>query len=201
MKLIDGSHFGAELSELERKKIRLWIESSATYPGTYASLGSGMYPVNLPIKRMLGRCGSCHDPKQKKGRAAIGFSLHSLQSMCNLSRPEKSLVLRAPLSEAAGGLGLCGDKGFASTDDAVYQAMLSAINESATQLETQKRFDMPGYRPNKHYIREMKRFGILPADLAPDDPIDVYETDERYWRSFWYVGQGKQLLDQARDTQ
>ena len=46
---------------------------------------------------------------------------------------------------------------------------------------------MPGFRPNKHYIREMKRFGILPADLGLDDPIDVYKTDERYWRSFWYT--------------
>ena len=35
----------------------------------------------------------------------------------------------------------------------------------------------------------MKRFGILSADLEPDDPIDVYQTDERYWRSFWYVPQ------------
>ena len=33
----------------------------------------------------------------------------------------------------------------------------------------------------------MKRFGILPEsfDLARD-PIDLYETDEAYWRSLWY---------------
>jgi hypothetical protein len=45
---------------------------------------------------------------------------------------------------------------------------------------------MPGFRPNKYYLREMKRFGILPPDLAPDDPVDPYATDRRYWQSFWY---------------
>jgi hypothetical protein len=52
---------------------------------------------------------------------------------------------------------------------------------------------MPGpyhaasFRPNEHYIREMKRYGILPAALNPaTDPIDVYETDQAYWRSFWH---------------
>jgi len=33
----------------------------------------------------------------------------------------------------------------------------------------------------------MKRFGILPASFdITIDPIDVYEVDRRYWRSFWY---------------
>ena len=49
-----------------------------------------------------------------------------------------------------------------------------------------KRFDMPGFRPNEHYIREMRRFGFLPKDLKPDDPIDVYAVDRLYWESFNY---------------
>jgi len=41
--------------------------------------------------------------------------------------------------------------------------------------------------PSSQYVREMKRYGILPGDLDPAaDPIDVYATDEAYWRSFWY---------------
>jgi len=48
-------------------------------------------------------------------------------------------------------------------------------------------FHVPDFRPNKHYVREMKRFGILPAEFDPAaDPIDVYATDRAYWRSFWY---------------
>ncbi len=32
----------------------------------------------------------------------------------------------------------------------------------------------------------MKRFGILPASFdAAKDLIDVFQTDEAYWRSFW----------------
>jgi hypothetical protein len=33
----------------------------------------------------------------------------------------------------------------------------------------------------------MKRFGTLPAsfDLAKD-PIDVFATDQAYWRSLWH---------------
>ncbi|MHB8903203.1 MAG: HzsA-related protein, partial [Thermoguttaceae bacterium] len=42
MKLIDGTHYQATLSERERRTIRLWIETGATYPGTYAALGTGM---------------------------------------------------------------------------------------------------------------------------------------------------------------
>ncbi len=42
-------------------------------------------------------------------------------------------------------------------------------------------------RPSSQYIREMKRYGILPNDLDPAvTPVDVYATDEAYFRSFWY---------------
>ncbi len=41
-------------------------------------------------------------------------------------------------------------------------------------------------KPSPHYIREMKRYDILPQDFNPKtDAIDVYKTDEAYWRSFW----------------
>jgi hydrazine synthase alpha subunit-like protein/WD40 repeat protein len=39
-------------------------------------------------------------------------------------------------------------------------------------------------KPSPLYVREMKRYGILP--LNTDAPIDVYATDEVYWRSFWH---------------
>ena len=48
--------------------------------------------------------------------------------------------------------------------------------------------DMPGFKPNEHYVREMKRYGVLPAsfDLAQDS-IDVYATDAEYFQSFWHL--------------
>jgi len=39
--------------------------------------------------------------------------------------------------------------------------------------------------PSPQYFREMKRYGILPPDAGA--AIDVYATDEAYFRSFWYV--------------
>ena len=36
----------------------------------------------------------------------------------------------------------------------------------------------------EHYTREMQRFGILPRDLKPTDPVDPYATDRAYWDSF-----------------
>jgi len=42
-------------------------------------------------------------------------------------------------------------------------------------------------RPSPNYIREMKRYGVLPEDFELGrDPIDVYALDEAYWRTFWY---------------
>ena len=45
---------------------------------------------------------------------------------------------------------------------------------------------MSGFRPPEMYIREMKRYGILPEALGPGGPVDVYATDEAYWRSLWW---------------
>ncbi|MDP6054598.1 MAG: hypothetical protein QF879_19830, partial [Candidatus Latescibacteria bacterium] len=41
------------------------------------------------------------------------------------------------------------------------------------------------------YLREMKVYGILPEDFDPEkDPYDVYELDEKYFRSFWHKPTG-----------
>jgi hydrazine synthase alpha subunit-like protein/WD40 repeat protein len=41
--------------------------------------------------------------------------------------------------------------------------------------------------PSPQYVREMKRYGILPPELdTAANPIDVYATDEAYWQSFWH---------------
>jgi hypothetical protein len=45
---------------------------------------------------------------------------------------------------------------------------------------------MPGFRPTDSYIREMRKYGILPANIAEDGTIDVYATDRAYWRSLWW---------------
>jgi hypothetical protein len=41
-----------KFSPRERTMIRLWIDSGATYPGTYAALGTGMHTVEFPVEAM-----------------------------------------------------------------------------------------------------------------------------------------------------
>mgnify|MGYP000914075674 CR=1 FL=1 len=195
MRYLDGAHYKARLSAEEKLKVRLWIDTSATYPGTYAALGCGTSYVGQ-LHRLGGRCASCHlkDAGIIKGKPAKRWSFGGKtapgasdpQSLCNLDRPALSILLRAPLAKSAGGLELCGKPIFADTGDADYRAIFAAVGEAGARLKTVRRFDMPGFQPNEHYLREMRRFGILSADQPHEKIVDPYATDQKYWRSFWY---------------
>lgn len=214
LRTLDGSHHDARLSDAERTLVRTWIDASAPFASTYASLGSGMVQFR-PTEIVRRRCLSCHeggtDVWQTTGDM---FGLGRWDYALNLSHPEKALILRAPLAKEMGGLGLCqnrknkhpaiwefqrypeglprGDRSapanvFKDTRDPDYQALLAELRKAAAELDKIKRFDMPGFVPHEHYVRELKRFGILPADLDPKKtPIDVHETDEKYWQSLYY---------------
>lgn len=191
--LMDGSHYDAKPSDLERKTVRLWIETSATYPGTYASLGCGSYFVGLPIGPMMQRCGACHsgEVKDRQGKKRSTLVINDawgrhLEPLSNLSRPEKSYMLLAPLAKSAGGLELCEEPVFKDKQDPLYRQILAAIQDGHERLTAGKRFDMPGFRPNEHYLREMQRFGFIPKDLKADDPVDPYKVDRAYWDSFYW---------------
>ncbi len=191
LKLLDGTHYNAKPTERERTLVRLWIDTSACYPGTYASLGCGSYPVHFGPQEQAAfqqRCGECH-LKEVKGKSIIRFGLErgGRGPIFNLTRPEKSRLLLAPLAKKAGGQEMAGKAVFESTADPLYQALLARIREAGERLAAGKRFDMPGFRPNEHYIREMQRFGILPRDLKPTDPVDPYATDRAYWKTFDYL--------------
>jgi hypothetical protein len=96
------------------------------------------------------------------------------------------MLLRAPLARAAGGLGWCEPEVFASTDDADYQAILKTIQAAADKHNAEMRFDMAGFRPNDYYIHQLQRYGVLPNDLQPTDPVDAYAADRAYWALFTY---------------
>ena len=97
------------------------------------------------------------------------------------------MLLRAPLSRQAGGLQLCGQGVFADQTDPDYREVLAAIQDASQRLAEHKRFDMPGFRPNRFYIRELQRFGILPQDLPAATPVDTYAADRAYWETFQHV--------------
>lgn len=248
---LEGAHHGVRLTPGELRRVKLWIDASATFPGTYAALGGGMigpyaalqygtrpkidylsWPALKSAREVLDRrCASCHTGPRKlpatpaddldlrlhhlaydsgkprfwnppwltpqaPGAPPIGsvewmrqhadprlqFSRHILY---NLSRPEKSLQVLAPLARAAGGYAICGDV-FASTNDPDFQRLVAGVAEAGAHLQRITRFTMLHFRPEPEYVREMKSYGILPEHYHDGDPIDVYETDRRYWESFWH---------------
>jgi hypothetical protein len=209
VKLINGNHYDVKLSESERLIIRLWIDASATYAGTCAASGTGKFPEKPRLstgpraaKVLKERCNSCHTGERRlpmhpgdtvgvQGYAIVKPKLPRRLSnhlVFNLTRPENSLILLAPLSKEAGGYAICRQQNqpiFADTADPDYQTLLSQVRESKTILDRDKRFDMPGFRPSPHYVRIMRQMGALPSNATPNR-IDVYAADQAYWRSFWW---------------
>jgi len=227
--LLDGTHYGVQATPQQKKMLRLWIESGAAYPGTYAALGCGMignysqnrqihtghdWPATRGAAAVIDRrCATCHAqparllPRSLGDERGVSFweptlgdprLLTSRHIVFNLSRPEQSIILLAPLAESAGGWGLCRDPKtreratvFADTADPGYKALLAlcAAGKDALAQGT-GRFDMPDFRPRTDWVREMKRYGILPSELDPSAPIDCYAVEQEYWQSLWHLPAG-----------
>jgi len=197
MKKVLEKHHDVILSPHEIRMIRLWIESGVPYAGTYAALGTGMVGISMDADVCARRCGSCHRAKDK--RAPWKALRTHEELLVNLTRPERSLVLLAPLAKAAGGLDLCSAptqaKGmtpaekpvFADTAAPDYRKLLASLQALKNVHDDRSRFDLATFRPNEHYLREMKRYGVLLPDFdLVADPVDPYKTDRAYWRLFWY---------------
>ncbi len=196
-KISARGHHGVKVTAHERDMVRLWIESSAVYAGTYAALGTGMAQGIPDIPK---KCVQCHQedelrrtyPGLRGGGEAYGSPMSlkfNQQTLQNLSRPEYSRLILAPLSKTSGGYGICQGKSdtpvLASRDAPEFRSLLRAIRKTKDELDRIKRFDMPDFIPNEHYLREMKRYGMLPADHDDAEPIDYYELDQAYWKSHW----------------
>jgi hypothetical protein len=171
------------------------LENDAAWPSTRAA---------QPVFEQ--QCATCHTqafkplPRTLSDENGLSFWMpkmddprlrHNRHALFNLTRPDKSLYLRAPLALSAGGLGLCtnaaGDAVFSSSDHPGYRALFAMIDAGRTRLAAIKRFDMPGFRPRPEYLREMKRYGILSATFDETTEVaDPYAIDRRYWDSFIY---------------
>ena len=221
-KLVDGSHYGAKATEQQLKLLRLWIETGAAYPGTYAALGTGMigsyaennqvetdfnWPTTKAGEKVINeRCASCHEqparllPRSLSDERGVSFWQPDMKDprlntsrhvVFNLSQPEKSLLVLAPLAESAGGWGLCRDPKtqqpatvFATKDDPGYRALLAMCAAGKARLDEVKRFDMPDFRPRRDWVREMQRYGVLAADTQAES-LNAYAVEQRYWQSLW----------------
>ena len=220
--MLDGSHHGVRATARQKQMLRLWIDLGAPYPGTYAALGGGSiggylennlvnvdtdWPTTKAAAEVIERrCASCHQgtmvlPKSLSDERGISFWRFDLNDprlrlsrhiVFNLTRPDRSLLLLAPLSREAGGFELCRDeqrkraKVFAAADDPDYRTLLAMVEAGRDNLNRITRFDMPNFRPMPQYLREMRRYGVLSRDHADDAPVNVYELDRRYWELFEY---------------
>jgi hypothetical protein len=108
--------------------------------------------------------------------------------LVNMTKPMASPLLLAPLSKSAGGWGRCGQV-FETREDPDYVLMLKAIEGGKEAMDEIPRYSTSQWKPNWQYVREMKRFGVLPEsfDLAAQK-LDAFETDQRYWTSLWWSG-------------
>jgi hypothetical protein len=220
--MLDGSHYGVKATDRDKQMLRLWIEVGAPYPGTYAALGCGSiggyfqnqqtntdfdWPTTKAGAEVIGRrCASCHKgnnllPTSLSDERGLSFWRFRMDDprlklsrhiVFNLSRPDKSLLLLAPLAERSGGLELCrNERGepaavFSTSDDPDYRTLLAMAAAGQEKLAVLKRFDMPGFLPRPEYLREMRHYGILPLNHVDDAPVDPYLLDQAYWRSLWY---------------
>jgi hypothetical protein len=179
------------------------------YPKSQLDTSDRRWPSSIEAAEAIQlRCAACHRTSRPLPRYLsddLGLVLSnpdpddirirwSRHLFFNLTRPEKSLMLLAPLGKKAGGYALCRPDGtasgagvvFADESDPDYQKLLALCRAGKNHLDQIKRFDMPGFEPPAMYVREMRRFGILPEGLGPTGQIDVYMTDQAYWQSLWW---------------
>ena len=83
----------------------------------------------------------------------------------NLTHPEHSLLLTAPLAAGAGGLGLCRAKSgtpfiFTDTTDPDYRALLAAIRQGRRELIANPRADMLPAHENLDFLTDNEIHGV-----------------------------------------
>jgi len=209
IRYLSGGHHSVKASPEELLTVRTWIDEDASYAPISMTKYSGRVTPMDPVppvdtRVLMRRCDSCHVDAarypntpavslcDKYGRNCdfgawpmaqrIGYG-GRYEALVNLDHPEKSLLLRAPLSKAAGGLGWClqadalSKKGgwqqpkgeptevFKSKDDPDYQQLLKSIQDASAYFTANiRRFDMPGYQPCDYLVRYYKNWGIIPKD-------------------------------------
>jgi mono/diheme cytochrome c family protein len=140
------------------------------------------------LRAAMGRPTGQHERLVQPKDPILRYSAHVL---VNTTRPEQSSLLLGPLAKAAGGFGTCGEI-FKDRNDPDYLLLLGGIRKAKTILDTEPRFGTENFKPNYQYVRELKKYGVLPAnfDLARE-PLNVFEADQRYWRTLWTTGGGE----------
>lgn len=223
--LLAAGHQNVQMTNQELLLFRLWIDSGAFYAGTYGSLRQGklfeaenrsdpkqqILESALPAKVFAERCDRCHlsgarvefFPWPVNSTAHVISPLGTRDSLVDLSQADQSLLIRAPLSRQAGGLGLCrnqparssGAKTTAPSAESVSAEVFKDLNDPDLQVLLQglkrledwhhrnPRFYEPKFVPAPAYVAMLKLYKVLPASWDPAQPLDPYQTDELYFQS------------------
>jgi hypothetical protein len=200
---VQGQHHDVRVSEKELALLRTWIDSSAAFAGTYAALAQPEPgPPRMDRKRdtvVHRKCGHCHLPA---GRTRWPFDRNAY---IDLTRLQRSKLLRAPLAKDAGGLGLCRRRRarssgkpenkpdapvaevFSSKDDPAYKELLAMTSRIVAPV-AEPAYWQDGFLPADFYWREMKRCGVLDPGHPEDEPVDWFALEEKYYNLFYAHG-------------
>ncbi|NUQ62723.1 MAG: NPCBM/NEW2 domain-containing protein [Pirellulales bacterium] len=141
MKLLDGGHHGARLTEEDRLRLIHWIDANGVYYDRYESDAYGPKRnlfASEPRKELEStyarRCATCHNSGD--GRQDTWW--------LSLNRRDVALsrALMAPLAQSAGGWQRCGEAVFANKDDPDYRRFLAALTGLRTMLAQRPREDL-----------------------------------------------------------
>lgn len=177
-KYLEPEHFGVQLSQDDKHRVHLWLDTNGNYYGTHArtrpgTIGGRDCWTGDWFDRQLAplyqkSCAECHGPLDK--RRTMG---NDKMVSINLSRPENSLLINAHLARSAGGLELSDDDPakrppiWTDTKEPVYRALLDAIRAGRQALLNKPRIDMPGAIPRAGH----NDWGTYPGTVGADAPI------------------------------
>jgi hypothetical protein len=198
VKMLREGHKKVKLSQAEFETIRLWVDAGAIYAGTYGALGDQLVHHEIDRQVLREKCYSCH--RKEEPRRGRGWPFEKFfHTDFNMTRPEKSRFLLEPLAKSAGGNATQTDPEksskrdhyivFESKDDPAYEALERDVRQYVERLREQRWYGTENWAPNKHYFREMKRYGVLPPDFDPEtEQYDPFEIDRRYYELFYPTG-------------
>mgnify|MGYP006282265809 FL=1 len=245
--MLQNGHHDVQLSGEEMTKLRWWTTVKLQHSGTYASFGTAGDECDMPFSHPKGphghenpdavaldfdesvlerRCDSCH----LKGERNYGHSKYTGRGwprgrdhdhVFNMTEPEKSLLVLAPLSREAGGYGRCRKmtiqdfdrkyrawnsefRGreptepravvFEDKSDPDYEALLAELRRMSRHLKKRRTFPHTrNWRPVGDYLRAMKLYGVLPPGYEMgENPLDPFAIDEAYYRLFYDARTGEE---------
>jgi len=139
--LSNDNHSNAvSLSDEERLRLCMWIDANAPYHDRFINKRAATAAYDLPADKALHqqllqvharRCAACHTPEDVTRLDWI-----------NLSRPERSLFLDAPLAKSAGGAQACDQAPYAGADDPDYRHVFELVRAAAAKAWEYPRRDL-----------------------------------------------------------